>query len=60
MAKLIVVNRRKLEAGLRRLKAVHARDPQEQELQRNRELEVAEEKARRDADFASRSTQSTP
>ena len=59
MAKLIVVNRGTLEAALRRLNAVQAQDPQEQELQRNRELQDAEEKARRDADFASRSTQST-
>ena len=59
MAKLIVVNRGTLEASLRRLEAVHAQDPLEQEFRRARQLQLEEERTRRDAEFASRPTDST-
>ena len=54
MAKLIVVTRQQAEAGRSRLEKLMAKDPHWQEEKQEMERRVAEEKARRDAEFAAR------
>jgi hypothetical protein len=52
MAKLIVVTRAELKAAQLKLEKLLAKDPRWQELKRERERSIAEEKARRDAEWA--------
>lgn len=54
---MIVVNRETLEAGLRKLEELRAQDPRWQEARREIERRFAEEKARRDAEYASKKTE---
>ena len=54
MAKLIVVSREKLEAAQRKLKEKMAKDSLWQEEEKEIKRSLEEEKARRDAEYASR------
>lgn len=54
MGKLIVVSREKLEAAQRKLKERMAKDPLWQEEEKENKRGFEEEKARRDAEHASR------
>ena len=54
MAKLIVVDRARQEAALGKLKKQQAEDPRWQEEEKKMERLFAEEKARRDAEHASK------
>ena len=57
MGKIIVVSREKLEAAQRKLKERMAKDPLWQEEEKEIERTFEEEKARRDAEHASRKTE---
>jgi len=54
MARFIVVDRAKLEASQRKLEELRAQDPLWQKEKKERERWVAEENARRDAEYAAK------
>jgi hypothetical protein len=54
MGKLIVVSRDRVEASHRRLEELLAKDPRWQEEKKELERWEAEEKARRDAEYAAK------
>ncbi len=54
MGKLIVVNRDRVEASHRRLEELLAKDPRWQEEKKELERWEAEEKKRRDAEYAAK------
>ncbi len=54
MAKLIAVDRSRLEASHRKLEKLLAKDPRWQEEKQEMERQAAEEKARRDAGHAAK------
>ena len=57
MGKLIVVSRERLEAAQRKWKEKMAKDPLWQEEEKESKRSFEEEKARRDAEHASRKTE---